>query len=169
MALAGLKTPRFAPALLAYVPSFSVSYANSLRMLEGQDVTLGATSAATAAAAALSNAYAAIKLWMLLAEQCRAPESQQEPAAGDGIQESNAIRRVWNGVWPPFENVILSSLMSTGSVSQSCIINIDPCSYASTVSQLEQLYGDRMLIWSCSFLHRDPSYLWTPPLNIWRY
>jgi hypothetical protein len=166
LALATLETPRFAPALLAYVPSFSVSYANALRMLEGQDAALGASSAATAAASALSNAYAAIKLWMLLADRYRPLESSQRvPTPDNGDQQNNTIRQVWNEVWPPFENVILSSIMSTESVSHLCIANICSYSHKSTISQLGQLFGDRMLIWSCSFLRRDPSYPWTLPLH----
>ncbi|TFK29961.1 hypothetical protein FA15DRAFT_684259 [Coprinopsis marcescibilis] len=92
LSIAALKeTNRKWPAILfQHLPSFIHTYTSTMRPYA--QCNLNAESATTD----LNHAYIAIKIWLMVAK-----ETSAELGLGDG-----PIIRVWNALWPVFENVL---------------------------------------------------------------
>lgn len=126
LALAALSNtgPVTAANLFHSLRSFSLSFATSLRPL----AVISIHAPPEEYTSNLNQAYAAIKLWLLLCRKMHDPVShttsheaadltamgRRGSAAGDESDETRAERRVWNELWPPFENMLLPSVGQDG-------------------------------------------------------
>ena len=107
LALAALSRPTAASAALLFehFATFSLAYNTALAPYHRAQLDAGAEERAHAD---VSCAYAALKLWLLLARKAAALVA---PAGAGGIFEDGeglAANMVWNELWPPFE-VVLSA------------------------------------------------------------
>ncbi|PIL24081.1 hypothetical protein GSI_13832 [Ganoderma sinense ZZ0214-1] len=107
LTLAALSRPSGSSAALLFehFPIFTLAYCTSLQSYQTV-LTLDSSDAQDHAHTDISTAYAAIKLWLLLARKA-ASEHQSVDASGalqDG--EGMAAKMVWNELWPPFETII---------------------------------------------------------------
>jgi len=104
--------------MMVHVPSFSLAYANSLQVMDGHSSAL---TWSPSAAGDVSSAYAAIKLWLLLAGETasrRVNDSAGVSMPAENTQHGdNEERRIWNEVWPPFEHMIQASMIAAENVS----------------------------------------------------
>ncbi|KAF8328909.1 uncharacterized protein EI90DRAFT_3063988 [Cantharellus anzutake] len=103
LGLAALETPRHRLTMLQHVANFGLSYSKTLQHLAYPEAVSGW---APVAAAAMSSAFAAMKIWILLA--------WNEDVLIEEPDEACSFERiVWNEVWPPFEKVINVSMSSS--------------------------------------------------------
>ncbi|KAF8590616.1 hypothetical protein K439DRAFT_1382139 [Ramaria rubella] len=103
--LASLKraSPESAQKLLNLLPNFVMAYVSSLRLpLSG---VLNES-----AAPSVNHAFASVKLWMLLARKAYFRENR--PSIGQDASDSdNEERKIWNEMWPPFERLLIQSMV----------------------------------------------------------
>lgn len=112
-----LEDTLFASALFQHLQSFSFSYSASLQHLP----STSSASIFDSTAADVSQAYTAIKLW-LLAARVRTLVIDDAEGSVLKIDEdvSHAERRVWNAVWPSFERILgLATIASSDDISVS--------------------------------------------------
>ena len=105
LAALSLTSGSSAALLFEHFSIFTLAYCTSLQPYQTV-LTLDSSDAQDHAHADISTAYAAIKLWLLLARKA-ASEHQGVDASGalqDG--EGMAAKMVWNELWPPFETII---------------------------------------------------------------
>ncbi|KZT09437.1 uncharacterized protein LAESUDRAFT_741739 [Laetiporus sulphureus 93-53] len=111
LVLAALQTPIGAHtfAFWGYFPDFSLAFCQSLGAYQQPQHTTGFDPHAPAHGE-VSSAYAAIKLWLLLARKIAQQNSHDGISGGlkrvskDG--ELQSIKMVWNDLWPPFERMM---------------------------------------------------------------
>ena len=109
LALAALSRPTGVSAaiLFEYFHTFSLAYNTSLNPYQTAANLDGAgPDAQDRAHADVSCAYAAIKLWLLLARKASAGHPGHDAAGALKDGEGMAAGLVWNELWPPFEAVL---------------------------------------------------------------
>ncbi|GBE81969.1 hypothetical protein SCP_0403450 [Sparassis crispa] len=107
------ESPSSAFRIFDYFSTFSLAYARSLCSYQHPQWPLD-IDAQEIAHRDISNAYAALKMWLLLARRAAAQRielavnSRRNGADGDGMldEEILATSMVWNELWPPFESVM---------------------------------------------------------------
>ena len=110
--------------LFKHFPTFSLAYNTSLAPYHTAAAALDMASpeAQDRAHADVSHAYAAIKLWLLLARKASTehPGVDASGALNDG--EGPAAGLVWNELWPPFEIVLAAFEMDArgGTILVRC-------------------------------------------------
>jgi hypothetical protein len=87
--------------LLSHFHAFSAVYFTSLRpyMLSGSGV-------AETAQTSINHAFAAMKLWLLLAVRRRHQEPGTVETTGGDVQEDHISHEIWAELWPPFESIV---------------------------------------------------------------
>lgn len=118
LAIAALEDHTFASALFKYLHSFSFSYSSSLQHLP----STSSASVFDSTPADVSQAYTAIKLWLLAARiRNLGIDDAEESVLKVDEDVAYAERRVWNAVWPSFERILgLTAVASSDDVSVSC-------------------------------------------------
>ena len=142
LGLAALQKPQHRVTILRYVANFGFSYSNTLQYLASPEAVSGW---APVTAAAMSSAFAAMKIWILLA--CYL-DNDGDPGSEKSEEAFTFERMVWNETWPPFEKIIHVS-MSLSLDSASVRIDGAPeipwevtCSFsANYLRDLELLRG----------------------------
>jgi hypothetical protein len=99
-------------ALLAQAAPFGISYSNTLNSLSDQLFSKGLL---PSAGPEVNHAFAAIKLWLLLA--LRTGYEKPAGTSSDVIDSDTEQRRIWNEVWPPFERLLALSANSEDEAS----------------------------------------------------
>ncbi|KAH9951250.1 hypothetical protein B0H21DRAFT_272251 [Amylocystis lapponica] len=102
-----------AALLFDYFPLFSQTYHISLSHYQHLQPPIELDAQSTAHTD-LSSAYAAIKLWLLLAQRSAVRQREISENRGEGDSNANVLqngeifsaRMVWNELWPPFESVM---------------------------------------------------------------
>ncbi|TFK89146.1 hypothetical protein K466DRAFT_545801 [Polyporus arcularius HHB13444] len=107
LALAALSRPSGTSAamLFEHFSTFSLAYNLSISQYQSVQM-LDNSEAQDRAHADISYAYAAIKLWLLLARKASIGHSGVDATGALQDAEGIAAKMVWNELWPPFEAVI---------------------------------------------------------------
>lgn len=139
LALGALVDSPESPALLMNMISFGISYSNALNGLSDQLSSQGVF--APSAGSEVNHGYAAVKLWLLLAQ--RVGDRGQMDEKAEIVNSDGEQRRVWNEAWPPFERLLNLS-----------ITNSDEASLVSTVSDVLHISTLRNKL--IQFVHLKP-------------
>jgi len=126
LGLAALQQPQHRVTVLRYVATFGLSYSNTLQYLASPEAVSGW---APVTAAAMSSAFAAMKIWILLA--CNL-DNDGDPGNKKPEEAFTFERMVWNETWPHFEKIIHVS-MSLSLDSASPITSVIWSSYVDLV------------------------------------
>lgn len=86
-----------------HATSFGISYFNTVNSLSEQ---LASNGLSRNAGSEVSHAYAAIKLWLLLAQRAGDGRRDQVVVGLEGAGSDIQQRRIWNEAWPPFERLL---------------------------------------------------------------
>ncbi|KAF8311639.1 hypothetical protein DL93DRAFT_2168963 [Clavulina sp. PMI_390] len=117
-------------SLLVHVPAFGLAYANTVSALTEQPQGILQPNVGPD----VSHAYAASKLWILLAQKLGDRESMDEKA---GIVNSDAEqRRIWNEIWPSLEQLLNFTILSIDEGSLPILTMIWGC-YVDFLSFLQ--------------------------------
>ncbi|KAG8877254.1 hypothetical protein FRB97_003555 [Tulasnella sp. 331] len=135
LALAALNDsgPSSATGLLYNLTSFALSFATSLRPLTAMSIHAPPEEYSFN----LNQAFAAIKLWVMLCRKMHNPYAHAIAQDADELtalgkrngstleesEESRTERRVWNELWPPFEGILLPSMAGNG-IDDSTSLNL---------------------------------------------
>lgn len=113
LALATLTESSKNPALLMHTTLFGISYSSTLNSINDQLSLRGTLG--PSAGSEVSHGYAAIKLWILLAQRV-GDRGERDDRAGV-VNSDREQRRIWNEAWPPFEKLLNLSTMNSDETS----------------------------------------------------
>lgn len=113
LALGALADSPESPALLMNMVPFGISYSNALNGLSDQLSSQGVFS--PSAGSEINHGYAAVKLWLLLAQ--RVGDRGQMDEKAEIVNSDGEQRRVWNEAWPPFERLLNLSIANSDETS----------------------------------------------------